>query len=204
MKRSLLLVALALGLSSCRGIVDTVYPVHAEPASVKAGAYRIDTSHASVIFHVRHMDLARFYGRMPVTGGTLVIDPTAPESATVQVSLSAAGIDTANETIDRRLLDLLDAEKHPDISFHSAKVTRTGETTADVIGNLTIAGVTKPATLQVSFRGKRTDPLSGKARLGFDAATTVSIRDYGLSASWTAFVSDEIGIEIGAEFVRED
>ncbi|WCL54564.1 YceI family protein [Gimibacter soli] len=197
------LIAAALGLGACRGIVDTVYPVNVAPSSIHAGSYSIDPSHAGVIFNIRHMELARFYGRIPVKDGSLAIDPDSPETAKLQVTMDAAGLDTANPVLDEKLRDLVSADEYPEITFESISVVRTGEATANVTGNLTIAKATKPVTLVVTFAGRRTDPLSGDDRMGFDATGTIRLSEFGLSAVWTPFVADELDLTIGAEFTRQ-
>src|SRR5690606_31982101 len=82
-----------------------------------------------------------------------------------------------------RSADFFDAEKFPTIKFRSTSVTRTGDNTYKVTGDLTIRDVTKPITLDVEFTGQGKDPW-GNQRIGLSAKGSINRKDFGLT--WNA------------------
>jgi polyisoprenoid-binding protein YceI len=136
---------------------------------------------------------------------TGTIDVAEPiEDSSVKVEIDAASITTGTADRDGHLRsgDFLDVENHPTLTFTSTAVRRDGGD-FKVDGGLTIAGVTKPVTLDVEFDGEATDPW-GNTKAGFTASTTINREDWGLT--WNAalegggvLVSKEIKIEIETE-----
>ena len=82
-------------------------------------------------------------------------DRAKPEASSVELTIQAASIDTANETRDKDLrgADFFDVEKYPTITFKSTRITAKGKDAYDVTGTLTMRGVSKEITLPVSFLG---------------------------------------------------
>jgi polyisoprenoid-binding protein YceI len=167
--------------------------------------YAIDKSHSEATFQVRHL-VTRVRGRFTDFEGTVEFDEENPERSKVGVAIQAGSVDTGDATRDNHLRtgDFFDAEKFPTLAFRSTKVTKTGQDTFDVAGDLTIRGVTRPVTLAVTFLGKATDPW-GNERVGFEGALKINRKDYGLM--WNAtletggfLVGDEvkIGLQIQA------
>jgi polyisoprenoid-binding protein YceI len=92
----------------------------------------------------------------------------------------------------------------PTATFKSTGARRTAGNTGEVTGNLTLAGVTKPVTIQVTFHGgvKRAD--TGIYMLGFSGTATVKRSDFGLTKMpWAGFVGDEVTLFIEAEFAED-
>jgi polyisoprenoid-binding protein YceI len=95
--------------------------------------------------------------------------------------------------------------KYPKANFVSTQIVKTGENTGTVTGNLTLAGVTKPVTLKVTFNGGRDVPIPFQPyRIGFDAAGTIKRSDFGLTHMvWSGMVSDEVNLTINCEMERK-
>ncbi|MBV9061560.1 MAG: polyisoprenoid-binding protein, partial [Alphaproteobacteria bacterium] len=96
-------------------------------------------------------------------------------------------------------------DKFPTATFVSTQSTKTGPNTGTVTGNLTIAGVTKPVTLNVTFNGGRNSPFPLQPyRIGFDATGTVKRSDFGLThVIWSGMVSDEVSLSIECELEKK-
>lgn len=173
-----------------------------------AGRYELDLSHSSVGFSVRHLMVSRTRGRFADFSGTIVIGED-PLDSSVEVSIKAASIDTRDDGRDEHLrsADFFDVEQHPELTYRSTKVTPAAGGTWLVEGDLTIAGVTNPVPLTVTFEGGVVDPW-GSARIGFEAVAEVDREAFGLSWNQALetggfLVGKAVKIEIVAEAVAE-
>ncbi len=169
--------------------------------------WTLDTSHSTVEFTARHMMLTKVKGRFSDVEGTVTADGDAPASASVNVTIKTASIDTRTEMRDNHLRspDFLDAEQYPTITFQSTKIDGAKDHFA-ITGDLTIHGVTRPVTLDVSYEGAGKDPW-GNDRLGFTASGAIDRRDFGLTWNQAletggVLVSNEIRINIDAQLTR--
>jgi polyisoprenoid-binding protein YceI len=170
------------------------------------GVYKLDEQHTQILFAIKHEGISTFYGRLGKVSGTLNFDSAKPENSALNVSVDTTKIDTHVPELDGSLPnDLFQANKFPTATFVSTGVSKTGDTTGTVTGNLTIAGVTKPVTLKVTFNGGRgTGEPMQPYRLGFDATATLKRSDFGLNhVIWDGFVSDEVILMIEAEAERK-
>jgi polyisoprenoid-binding protein YceI len=172
-----------------------------------AGTYEIDASHSVVEFVVRHLGLAKVRGRFNEFSGTVEVADDIAQSS-VHVQIEAGSIDTRNADRDAHLRsgDFLGAEDNATLEFRSTGVRQEGGDWK-IDGELTVAGKTRPVTLDVEFEGAETDPW-GNARLGFSAETKVNREDFGLtwnqaleSGGW--LVGKEVKIELSVEGVKQ-
>lgn len=170
--------------------------------------YKIDKSHSEAVFQVRHL-LTKVRGRFSDFEGTVQFDEANPAQSSVNFTIQATSIDTSEADRDKHLrtADFFDVEQFPTITFHSKRITATGSDSYDVVGDLTMHGVTKEVTLPVSHLGKAKDPW-GNERMGFEAETTINRKDYGLS--WNAaletggfLVGDEVKIQLQIQAVGQ-
>ena len=129
--------------------------IAADPASVPAGTYALESSHARVAFSVDHMGFSTWYGDFTGAKGSLTLDPKNVAASKFDITIPTGSITTTNAVLDGELKDpsWFDAAKYPTITFRSTAVTSTGADTAKVTGDLTFHGVTKPVTLDVKFHG---------------------------------------------------
>jgi polyisoprenoid-binding protein YceI len=166
--------------------------------------FQIDKAHSEVIFQVRHL-LSKVRGRFSDFAGTLQFDPEHPDQSSVDFTIQAASIDTAEPNRDAHLRsdDFFAAEKYPTLTFKSTKVTPRGRDLYDVEGDLTIRGVTKRVILPVSYLGAAKDPW-GKEKVAFEGETTINRKEYGLN--WNAaletggfLVGDEVKVSLSIQ-----
>jgi polyisoprenoid-binding protein YceI len=219
-----LVVALSLALVACASVAGAPdqpppftaaetpaadaaadYPIAVD---LPAGTYRLDPRHASVLFRIRHMDLAWFTARFDAEEATLELDPADPSRSRLTASVDAAGVNTGvlnadgERDFDRAVGRALGAARAPRISFVSTSIRRTGEHTARIVGDLAMNGRTHPATFDVTFDGGVVDPLRGGAMvLGFSAHGVINRADWDVT-EWQAFTGDDVQIVIEAEFVK--
>jgi polyisoprenoid-binding protein YceI len=173
-----------------------------------AGTWKLDTSHSTVGFTVRHLGLSKVRGTFADFAGDVVIaeDPTA---SSVAVEVVMASIDTRDAGRDEHLRnnDFFDVPNHPTMAFRSTSVSG-GGSDWKVTGELTIKGVTRVVVLDATFEGTAADPW-GASRAAFSATTEIDREDFGIT--WNApletggvLVGKKVKIEIEAEAVLQD
>jgi len=162
--------------------------------------YKLDPSHTMVLFSWNHFGYSNPTANLGQVDGTLVYDEKDPSKATVEATLPLAGLDTFVPKLDEHLksADFLDAAKYPNVTFKSTKVTPAGKNKLKVVGDLTVHGVTKPVTLDVTLNKIGPHPMMKMQTVGFDATTTIKRADFGVGA-YVPNVSDDIKIRITTE-----
>ena len=159
--------------------------------------WNVDASHSSVDFSVKHMMIAKVKGTFHKFEASINADPEDLTTADIEFTVDMSSIDTRSEDRDNHLrsADFLDVENHPNMTFKSTSIKKTGDNEYDVTGDLTIRGVTKQETFKVVYEGGGKDPW-GNERTGFSAEGTIKRTDYGLV--WNA------ALETGGVLVGED
>ncbi|MFD6097892.1 YceI family protein [Nocardiopsis flavescens] len=174
---------------------------------LKAGTWKIDASHSTVGFSVRHMMVSKVRGRFDKFDATLTVPEDATQSS-VEATIDASSINTDNADRDNhiRSADFFHVENNPEFSFRSTGLAADGE---DFVlkGDLTIKGNTHPVDLKLEFNGSTVDPY-GLDRSGFSATTTISRKEFGVDIEMPmdgggVVVGDKISITIDAEFTRQ-
>ena len=171
------------------------------PVDAKKGTYKLDPHHTQIIFEIQHMGLSDFFGRFSKVDGSLTFDPGSPETSALSADVDMTAIDTHVPELDKELVSFFHADKFPTASFKATSIARTGDNTGTVTGDLTLAGVTKPVILNVTFKGARNSPIPFEPyRIGFDATATIHRDDFGLTHSiWSGLVGDDVTLLIEAE-----
>ncbi len=166
--------------------------------------YKFDPVHSSIGFKVRHF-FSYVNGSFKKFEGTIQFDPEHPEKSSVTAKIDASSIDTQNAKRDADLQgdDFFDVAKYPAITFRSKSVKQTGADSADIVGDLTMHGVTKEMTLHAKFLGKGAG-MQGKQISGWEVrADPIKRSEYGLTWSkaveGTAVVGEEVTISIDVE-----
>ena len=191
------------------GLMIAALPASAQLATdAPAGTYKIDPAHASVTFKVSHLGLSNYTARFTKIDATLALDPAKPEAAKLTAVIDPTSIRTDYPFPDKENFDKVLAESAKwfnagvakSITFKSTGVKMTGAKTADVTGDLTLLGVTKPVTLKVTFNGAMAShPMAKKPAAGFSATTMVKRSDYGMTNA-LPFIGDDVTVLIEAEF----
>ncbi|APU28547.1 YceI family protein [Ectopseudomonas chengduensis] len=170
-----------------------------------AADYAIDKQgqHAFVNFKISHLGYSWLYGTFKDFDGTFSFDAANPEASKVNVTLKTASVDTNHAERDKhiRSADFLNASKHATATFESTSVKSTGEGTADVTGNLTLNGVTKPVVIAAKFIGEGKDPWGGY-RAGFEGSTTLTLKDFDISMDLGP-ASQTVELIISVEGIRQ-
>jgi polyisoprenoid-binding protein YceI len=168
----------------------------------------LDAVHSSVDFSVRHMMIATVRGTFHKFDANIVADPEDLTTAEIEFTVDVTSVDTRNEDRDNHLrsADFFDAEHHPKMIFKATRIVKKGDGEYDVTGDLTIRGVTRPVTFQVTYGGRGKDPW-GNERVGFTAQGELNRKDFGLT--WNAaletggvLVSDEVKVSLDLQAIK--
>jgi len=172
-------------------------------------SWSIDSAHSAVQFAVRHMMISTVRGQFDRFSGTVDFDEANPAATTVDVAIDASSINTRQGDRDTHLrsADFLNAAEYPTLTFKSQRVEVIDDNHARLIGDLTIRGLTRPATLDVTYLGQAKSPW-GATSAGFTASTAINRKDWGLTWNQAletggVLVGDEIKIDIDLELVKQ-
>lgn len=166
--------------------------------------WTLDKAHSAMEFSARHMMISTVKGHFEEFDGEINGDADDFSTMSATINIVSKSISTANEDRDKHLRsdDLFASETHPNITFKSKKVTLDGED-LEVVGDLTIRGVTKEVALKGEFGGKLRDPY-GNDRFGFTLNGTINRQDFGVK--WNMIleggglmVGDKINLSVSVE-----
>ena len=167
-----------------------------------------DPAHSSIEFSVTHMVISEVTGKFEGFEAVLKSDKVDFTDADIQFSADVNTINTGIEKRDAHLksADFFDAEKFPKISFKSTSFEKTNGNKYELVGDLTMHGVTKPVTLEVAYNGTIKDPY-GNTKSGFKITGELNRADFGLN--WNAaletggvVVSEEVGITANIQLIK--
>jgi polyisoprenoid-binding protein YceI len=190
-------------------LLPAVFALGLAPGTVKAdmATYAIDPAHVTVAFTIMHAGYAKTLGRFAEVEGTFDYNEETQELGGLSVTIQTASVETWNEARDRHVRsdDFLAAEAHPQITFVATQATPTSDTTGTVTGDLTIRGVTRPVTLDVTKNLMADYPCChGKETIGISATTQILRSDFGSTYALPVFVGDEVDIILEFEAIRQD
>jgi polyisoprenoid-binding protein YceI len=177
-----------------------------DPKNAPPGAYQIETHHTQIIFAIPHLGITDYYGRFEKYSGTLNFNPGAPEKSSVDVSVDTSSANVMSSEVVGQLVgpSVFDSAKFPTATFKSTSVVRSGPNTGKMTGDLTIHGVTKSVTFDVTYNGGLHAPIGNAYDLGFHATATIRRSDFGLDKMiWASFVGDEVKLTIEAMFLQQ-
>jgi polyisoprenoid-binding protein YceI len=176
--------------------------------AVPAGTYSIDPVHSRVGFAVRHLGIATVRGHFGSFEGNFEIGDEL-NSAKVYGSVEAASVDTQEQQRDEHLrsADFFDVERFPRIEFESKQIRPLGEDSFEIVGDLTMHGVTREISLSAEILGTESDPW-GNERVGVEARGELNRKDYGMTfnqvlGSGNVLVSDKVKLVLEASVVKQ-
>ena len=178
-------------------------------AFAQTSTWAIDKNHSQVDFQTRHMGLSNVRGSLTGINGTFTWDDKDVTKSAIDVTIDANTVDTSVDARNKHLKspDFFNVEKYPTLIFKSTSVKRTGDGKLQVIGDLTLAGVTKSVTLDVD--GPAT-PQTQKSQqgtkivTGFSATGTLKRSDFNFGSKFpSAVIGDDIKFTIDAEAAKQ-
>jgi polyisoprenoid-binding protein YceI len=173
--------------------------------ALPAGVWSVDPVHSSVEFQVKHLGIATVKGHFNEFEGALEV---GPDGAVAHGTVKTASVDTREPQRDDHLrsADFFEVEAYPEIGFRSTAIRSTGEDGFEIVGDLTIHGVTCSVTLQATLEGTETDP-QGNDRVGVSAVAQINRSDYEMRfnaalGSGNVVVSDKVKILLDISAVK--
>jgi polyisoprenoid-binding protein YceI len=176
---------------------------------MRTDRWEIDSSHSSVHFSVRHLVIAKVRGSFTRWSGTVQVPDGDFSKATVAVTIDASSIDTGVADRDAHLksADFFDVAQYPELRFVGKRVQPRSGDVIDVVGDLTIKGITREVVLRVEQHGQAKDPW-GNLRTAFSAKTSIDRKDFGLTWNQVletggVMVGDRVEIEAEIQAVKQ-
>jgi len=168
-----------------------------------ADTYKVDPAHSAIVFRIKHLGISYVYGRFHNPSGAVRFDEKATENGFVEISAKVQDIDTGNTQRDDHLKspDFFHAEKFPLILFKSKGIKKREGRLYDVMGDMSLHGVTRPMSIVVEFTGSGKDPWGGY-RVGAETTFNIKRSDYGMT-TMLGPVGDDVRITVSIEAVRE-
>jgi polyisoprenoid-binding protein YceI len=170
--------------------------------------YTMDKAHSEVTFQVRYL-LTKVRGRFSDFDGTIQFDEANPENSSIDFTIQATSIDTNEPDRDKHLrsADFFAVEEFNSITFKSKRIVKRSADTYDLVGDLTMHGVTKEITLPVAHLGAGKDPW-GRDKIGFETESTLNRKDFGLA--WNTaleaggfLIGDEVKVSVSIQGVGQ-
>lgn len=163
--------------------------------------YTLDPTHSYVLWRISHFGFSHPAGKWNAEG-TLILDEKKPTNSKVNVTINLDDLVTGVPKLDEHLKDkdFFDVGKYPKATFVSNKVNVTGKDKAKVTGILTLHGISKPVTLNVTLNKVAESPITHKKTAGFTATTTLKRSDFGID-KYLPGLGDDVKIDIEAEAV---
>ncbi|WP_027468661.1 YceI family protein [Deefgea rivuli] len=180
-------------------ITSAIFAALASSAFAAPAVYTIDPSHTLPSFEVNHLGYSTQRGSFDKTSGTITLD-LEKKSGAADIKIDTTSLRTGWEKRDAHLKgeDFFNTEKFPAMTFKGSDFKFNGDKLASVGGQLTMLGVTKPVTLQITNFKCAPHPMSKKPACGADAVTTIKRSDFGMSA-YVPAVSDEVTLRLQVE-----
>jgi polyisoprenoid-binding protein YceI len=175
---------------------------------VPAGTWAVDPVHSSVGFAVKHLGIATVRGKFDEFEGTLEISEH-DESTRAHGTVKAVSVNTNDSGRDDHLrsADFFGVEENPELRFESTEITQIDDDTFDIVGELTMNGITKPVKLQAEVEGTETDPW-GNERVGLEVTGQLNRSDWNMTfnqalGSGNLLVGEKVRLELDISAVKQ-
>ncbi|WP_207428864.1 YceI family protein [Pedobacter sp. SYSU D00535] len=171
--------------------------------------WTVDPVHSSVKFNVTHLVISEVEGQFKKFDGSLLSANPDFTNAQINFTVDVNSIDTENDQRDAHLKapDFFDTQKYPNITFKSTSFKKVSGNKYQLLGNLTLHGVTKPVKFNVTYGGTAKDGY-GNTKAGFRASTVINRFDYGLQ--WNALteaggatIGKDVTIDLKLQFAQQ-
>jgi polyisoprenoid-binding protein YceI len=189
-----------------RILIASILIAGLDPAASANEAYKLDSSGSTIAFTIRQF-LGTTHGKFTRFTGKVDIDREHPENSSVTAQIDVHSIDTRIKKRDDHLRspEFFNVEKFPHMTFKSRSVKRTGPQSGDILGDLTMHGVTRPITLHV----KLLTPMNETSRTRWTVTTEpITRRDFNLmfapATEAVSGISQKVAINIEIEAKRTE
>ncbi|MGD9472505.1 MAG: YceI family protein [Novosphingobium sp.] len=196
------MIAAAVALTAVSaGAVAQVDGFIRNPAQVQSGTYVLDPAHGKITWSVDHMGFSTYVGQFTDVSGTLNLDVRNPSASRLQANVKTDSVNSLNPALDGHLktADFLDTAKHPTAAFQASRIRMIDADSAEITGNLTLRGVTKPIVIVADFNQAGVNPVDKQYSVGFDGYARIKRSEFGV-AYGLPVLGDEVTLHFEAEF----
>jgi len=168
-----------------------------------AADYKIDPNHTHVLFMIDHLGFSKMIGLFTDMTGTIGFDPTNPAASKLNVTIKTASLQTqfAPRDADLKGADWFNAAEFPEMTFAGKTYAKKDDKTGELTGDLTLLGVTKPVTLEVTLNKAGVRPTDKADTVGFSARGTLNRSDFGMK-TFIPYIGDMVDLIIETEATR--
>ncbi|MCH8334351.1 MAG: YceI family protein [Proteobacteria bacterium] len=172
-------------------------------SNITPGRYELDDTHAYLSFSYSHLGLSNPQIHFADFEASLELNGNDMSLSHVSIIIDAASVDSAVPALDDDLkgADFFDVENYPKITFKSTAYEETSESSGRLTGDLSVRGVTKPITLEVTINSASMNPLNRREMIGFSATGSFNRSDYGLTG-YAPLIGDELSLAVQIEFEK--
>jgi len=171
--------------------------------------WAVDPTHSSIDFSIRHMMIAKVKGSFQAFEAEIEANPADLTTAKIKFSIDLTSVDTRNTDRDNHLrsADFFDVDNTPKMTFEANQIIGSGGDNYEVVGDLTLHGVTRSEKFAVAFEGAGKDPW-GNEKVGFSATGSINRSDYGLTYNAALetggiLIGDEVKVMIEIEAAKQ-
>ncbi|MCA9294292.1 MAG: YceI family protein [Phycisphaerales bacterium] len=194
--------AFVIGAASLLAVGGVAQRADARQASESGGAFAVDGTHSSVFFATGHMGVGKIYGLFHRPEGTYHLDANNLADSFINISIDVANVDTGNEGREKHLKspDFFNAEQFPKVTYVAKMFKPMGEKSMRASGELTLLGVTKPVSADITLIGEGETRQGYKS--GFEATFTIKRSDFGMG-KYAEGDMDNVELRVAIEGARE-
>src|SRR5882757_9807509 len=168
--------------------------------------WSVDKAHSQLGFSVAHLSISEIYGAFRTFDSKITSSKDDFSDASVELTADVNSINTGVDQRDTHLKspDFFDAAKFSTLTFKSKTFKKVSGKKYQVTGDLTLHGITKPVTLDVTFNGTTVNPQSKKTLAGFKITGTIKRTDFGIASSFpAAMLGDDVALIANTEFAKD-
>ena len=173
------------------------------PAFADVESYTIDPNHTFPTYEINHLTFSIQRGRFNRTQGKITLD-TAARKGTVDVAIDTASVSTGVPKLDEHLKsgDFFDSANFPQMTFKSTDLVFDGEKVRQARGTLTLLGVSKPVTFDITQFKCGSYPMTLRKACGADMTATIRRSDFGMKYGLPG-VGDEVLLRVNVEAQKD-
>jgi polyisoprenoid-binding protein YceI len=178
------------------------------PTTTLNGTYALDATHTRLGFTARHAMVTKVRGSFETFEGTAELNFDEPSKSSANVSFDIDSIKTGQAQRDEHLRtnDFFDAPTFPKGTFVSTAAKKIDDETFELVGDLTLKGVTNPVTITFEYTGSATDPYNN-VRQGFEGKATINRKDWGITYNAAletggVLISEKINLEFDISAIK--
>ncbi len=185
--------------------IITLFAAVALSNAVFAQTWKADKAHSHITFTITHLAVSDVDGSFKDFSAEIIASKPDFSDAQFDFTANANSVSTDNDQRDGHLksADFFEVAKYPNVTFKSTSIKTASKDHYKVTGNLTLRGVTKPATFDLVYRGTITNPMTKGPDAGFVATGTIKRSDFSFGSKYSSpMLSDEVTFKASGEFTK--